>query len=81
MTKTKDEKFILCLYENTLRDGDSEKRYNRYEVGNQIGLQFRGVDTICKLLVQANFIKKDGEDEIYLTPHGAKLGKLLYEEK
>jgi predicted transcriptional regulator len=81
MSTTKDERFVLALYKKAKESGDIEGTYNRYEVGSSIGLQFRAVDAICRLLIQANFIKKKkGEEDIYLTSHGIKLAEKLLEE-
>lgn len=77
---TKDERFVICLYENAKAGGDLETRFDRYAVGVQVSLHERGVDAICKLLVQANFIKKDGEADIYLTPNGITLAERLLKE-
>lgn len=77
---TKDEHFVIALYEAANSTGDPENPMHRYEVGVRAHLNPKGVDAICKLLVQANFIKKSGELDIYLTPHGLKLvERLLYE--
>jgi hypothetical protein len=77
---TKDERFVICLYENAKSTDDLESSFNRYVIGMQVNLHERGVDAICKLLVQANFIKKDGEDDIYLTPNGISLAERLLDE-
>lgn len=78
--KTKDEKFMVCVYETAGKSGDVHNPVNRYEIGNMIGLHPKAVDTICKLLLQANFIKKDVLDDVYLTPHGEKLVLSLLQE-
>lgn len=78
--RTKDENFILCLYEEAEKTGDVEHPVDRYQVGTAANLHPKAVDTICKLLVQANFVKKSGENEIYLTPHGIKLVMNLRQE-
>lgn len=80
MGRTKDENFVLWLYRTAKEAGDIEGSYNRYEVGAKAGLHPKAVDAICKLLVQANFIRKDGEENIYLTPHGEKLALRLVSE-
>ncbi len=80
MSKTKDEQFVLSLYRLATEAGDLETPLNRYEVGEKAGLNAKGVNAICKLLVQANFIRKASEDEVRLTPHGAKLAERLLEE-
>lgn len=77
---TKDELFIICLYENAKKSEDMESIFNRYEIGQQVHLQERGVNAICKLLVQANFVKKDGLDGIYLTKNGVALAERLLDE-
>jgi len=73
MSKTKDEKFVICLYETALASGDVYGTFSRYEIGDRAHLHPKGVDTICKLLLQANFIKKAGEEEIFLTKNGEAL--------
>ncbi len=80
MSKTKDERFVLALYKIAKESGDLEGNYNKHQVGESTGLHYRAVDAICRLLIQANFIKKAGEEEIYLTPHGIKLAEKLLEE-
>ena len=71
--RTKDENYILCLYEEAEKNGELQGPIDRYRVGVAAKLNPKGVDTICKLLIQANFIKKAGESDIYITPHGIKL--------
>lgn len=80
MSKTKDERFVLALYKIAKESGDVEGNYHKYHVGESIGLHYRAVDAICRLLIQANFIKKAGEEDIYLTPHGIKLAEQLLGE-
>ncbi len=72
-TRTKDEKLIVCLYETALDANDIHAEYSRYVIGNKIGLHPKGIDTICVLLLQANFIKKGEGDNIYLTKNGEEL--------
>ena len=74
---TKDTKFVLALYDAAHEKGDVFSPVNRYEVGEKAGIQSRAVNAICKLLVQANFIRKENEEEIYLTEHGLSLVKNL----
>lgn len=75
--RTKDENFILSLYEEAEKAGDLEGAIDRYQVGLAANIHPKGVNTICKLLIQANFIKKASENEIYLTPNGIKLVQQL----
>lgn len=77
---TKDERFVICLYESAKKLDNLEASVNRYAVGTLAHLQERGVDAICKLLVQSNFIKKDGEEDIYLTVRGIALAERLLDE-
>lgn len=70
---TKDEKFMLRLYEEASKLNEIDEPLDRYAIGGLIGLQQRAVDTICNLLAQANFIKKIGKSEISITPQGLRL--------
>lgn len=81
MTRTKDEQFVIKLYELAVKEGDIEHTFDRYEVGQSIQQSTRMVDTICALLIRANFIKKAEDNQIYLTPHGEQLVLRLRDEK
>lgn len=73
MARTKEEKFLVAVFETATSLGDSSQEVNRYSVGQKIGLHPRGIDTICNQLAQANFIKKRGPEEIMITPNGLAL--------
>lgn len=73
LARTKDETFMLRLYEEASKQSDIEDPIDRYHIGHLAGLQQTAVDTICNLLAQANFIKKHSKIEISITPHGIKL--------
>jgi len=77
---TKDEKFILCLYQAASEAEEIDTPFDRYEIGVKAGLTHKGSDAVCKLLLQANFIKKSGETLVYMTQHGEKLALRLLEE-
>ncbi len=79
-SKTQDEKFLIALYQAAKETDDLETPFNRYTIGQSVGLHERGVNAICKLLLQANFIKKSSEEEIYITEHGASLVIRLMDE-
>lgn len=81
MGRTKDETFMLRLYETVSKQADMEDPVDRYTIGQQAGLQKKAVDTICNLLAQANFIKKQGDAEISITQNGVRLVKELRGEK
>lgn len=80
MPHTKDEIFVVNLYETARASGDVENSFDKYSIGEKAKINPKAVDAICKLLVQANFIKKKGEKDIYLTPHGEKLALTLLDE-
>lgn len=68
---TKEERYLLKLYELANK---SDQEINRYTVGQAMGQKEKGVDTIVRLLAQANFVKKgEEEDAIYLTENGLTL--------
>lgn len=78
--RTQDESYVIQLYRSAIELGDVHSELHRYEVGNKINLHPKKVNTICKLLLQANFIKKTSETHIILTKHGEQLAlKLLAE--
>jgi hypothetical protein len=70
---TKDELFLIKLYEMANHLGGPHEEVDRYVIGRAIGQNDRGIDTITRLLAQANFVKKGDETTIYLTEHGLRL--------
>lgn len=72
-SRTKDEMFMLELYAQASQLNAIEASFDRYQIGALAGLQQKGVDTICTLLCQANFIKKLSSTQISITSHGIKL--------
>ncbi len=75
--KTKDERYILKLYDMAVERGDPMSTFNRNDVGAIIGFSPKVVKTICTLLGQANFIRKESAEEISLTRHGIALAEDL----
>lgn len=73
MSKTKEEKFLIAVYEAALEAGGPEAEIDRFVVGQQIGLHPRGINTICNQLAQANFIRKHGPELISITENGKRL--------
>lgn len=80
-SRTRDELFMICLYELALERGAIDTAIDRYEVGKRSHIAALATDTICKLLAQANFIKKSEEGmSVSLTKHGENLVYNLLEE-
>lgn len=75
--RTKDEKFLIALYEAALETDQIDHPFDRYEIAKMINLHPKGADTICTLLLQANFIKKGEGKDVYLTTNGESLVKSL----
>lgn len=78
--RTKDEIFMIRLYEESLKHSEIDQPLDKYYIGNLANMQRRGVDATCHLLIQTNFIKKCSQTEISITPHGIKLAKSLLEK-
>jgi len=78
---TKDELFLLKLYELAQAKGSPSYAIDRYEIGRAIGQNDKGINTIVKHLAQANFVKKGSGDMFYLTPHGLWLVEQLLKER
>lgn len=79
-SRTHDEKFILMCYQKASAAGDMEMPFNRYEVGTACGMAVKATDTICKALLQTNFIKKVNDVDVRLTKNGEQLALRLLSE-
>lgn len=75
--RTKEERFLLTLYKAAMRAGSYDAPIGRYVVGHEANVHTRQTDIICNQLLQTNFIKKNGPDEIYLTANGYQLVQTL----
>lgn len=70
---TKDELFLVKLYQIASSSGEYAKAIDRYEIGRAIGQNDKGIDTIVNLLAQANFVKKSDGSFVSLTKNGLEL--------
>lgn len=77
---TKDERFLIKLHEMALAAGDVTAEIDRYLIGQAIGQNDKGIDTIVKHLAQANFIKKGEGNVLYLTNNGLGLVDTLLKD-
>jgi hypothetical protein len=78
---TKDELFLLKLYEMATTRGGVWEEIDRYAIGQAIGQNHKGIDTIVRHLAQANFVKKGEGAAVFLTPHGLNLVERLLQER
>ena len=74
---TKDERFLLNLFEMATTLGDPTNEVDRFEVAQAMGLRQRGIDSIVRLLAQCNFVKLGSGSNIYLSEGGLTLIKTL----
>lgn len=74
---TKDEKFIIALYDEAMKLGDPYSLVDCYFIGKKLGLHAHATEIICRELAHANFIKKEDKNTIYLTPNGERLVQRL----
>ncbi|MDR2539590.1 MAG: hypothetical protein LBC45_03150 [Chlamydiales bacterium] len=78
---TKDEIFVLKLYELAVQSGAPYEQIDYLEVAKFIGQNIKGAQIIARDLAQANFIKKAEGNKIYLTDHGLKLVAQIIEQQ
>lgn len=76
---TKDELFLIKLYEFASKLGSPQEAIDRYEIGRAIGQNDRGTYVISRDLAQANFVKKAEDEAVYLTDNGIRLVESLLE--
>ena len=74
---TKDERFLLKLFELATSLGDPTYEVDRYKVGQTMGQKQRGVDSIVRILAQSNFVKLGSDSNVYLSDGGLTLIKTL----
>jgi len=70
---TKEENYLIKLYQLSLTLGSPWEEVDRYAVGQAIGQNNRSVDNIVTILAKTNFIKKGEGNAIYLTEQGKSL--------
>ncbi len=78
---TKDELFLIKLYEMASAQGDEYTPFDRFVVARAIGQNDRGGNVIARDLAQANFVKKAEGDSVRLTDHGLRLVRSLLNDR
>ncbi len=77
---TKDEMFLLKLYQAASAKGDPKSPINLLTIGKAIGQNDHCIKNIVRHLAQANFVKKGGEETVSLTPQGLRLVEMLLDQ-
>ncbi len=70
---TKEERYLLALYEMVKDLEDPEEPVDSYTVGLSVGITIRQVDAITTQLIRTNFIRRSDKHWISLTPNGLDL--------
>ncbi len=70
---TKDEQFLIRLYDEGLKKGDPFLEMDAYQVGQMIGQNDKSVKNIVRMLTQTNFIKQKAGNLVYITKQGEDL--------
>lgn len=68
--KSKEERYLIKLYEIALEKGDPMTEVDRYEVAKGIGEHAKSCDHSVQMLTKNNFIKKRESQLICLTDLG-----------
>lgn len=74
---TKDESYLVKLFQMASKLGDPHRQMSRYEIGRALGHGDKSVDGIVRMLAQTNFVKKCEGDAISLTSNGLRLVESL----
>ncbi|MBS0630046.1 MAG: hypothetical protein JSS30_07500 [Verrucomicrobia bacterium] len=72
---SKEEHYLLKLYELASAKGDPKGQVDRHVVGEAIGEHTKATDNIVQLLTKNNLTKKEGDIMIHLTDFGLKYVK------
>ena len=77
---TKDEQFILALYDLVVESGDKDAPILILEIQKVTKFHDKSLGIIHRNLAQANFVKKVEDTHLRLTPQGWALARKLLEE-
>jgi len=72
---SKEELYLMKLYEFATAKGDPQTQMDRYEVGKALGAHDKAVDNIIQLLTKNNLTKKTDEKMVHLTDFGLRFVK------
>ena len=77
--RTKDESFLIKLYEYAQNQGDLNLEINYQELGKELTFKENMTKVIVRDLTQANFIQKVDKSTIKLTERGIHLAQKFRE--
>ncbi len=70
---TKDERYLITLYEEAKKNGDPFLEMDKYHIGQLMGQNDKSVDNIVRMLTQTNFIRQSDDKLVYATKQGENL--------
>ena len=77
--RTKDESFLIKLYETAQNEGDLNIEINFQKLGQELTLKDKIIKNIVRDLAQANFILKTDDNTVKLTQNGITLAQKFQE--
>lgn len=77
MGQTKEERFLLKLYDIAKQRADIEEGVDLQELEQVTGLTSKAILALCQVLAQANFVRKVGKTAVRLTSNGVELAMTL----
>lgn len=72
---SKEEQYLLALYQMASANGGPQSEVDRYKVGEAIGESPKGVDHTVQMLTKNGMTKKTDERMVHLTDFGLKFVK------
>lgn len=76
---SKEEHYLLKLYELASAKGGPKNEVDRYKVGEAIGESPKGVDHTVQMLTKNGLTKKTDERKVQLTDFGVRFVKQYLE--
>ncbi len=75
--KTKEERFVVELYDQAEDLGDFEEFIEVSKVADAVGLGPKAIKNVLNTLAGANFIRKRSPNQVALTQNGIRLAEEL----
>ena len=80
-SNTKDEKFLITIYEIAQCKGNFFSTITNTEICMKLQKEKKTVHNMIKYLLQSNFLKKINKETVKLTENGKQLAQSLFENR
>jgi len=78
---TKESRFIIELYLQAKEAGDMSTPFSSKKIATDVGVNRTALHNVVQTLCNINFLKREEDDFVFITPQGISFAEMLLQKQ